>query len=139
MKKQSGFTLTELLIVIAIVGILAGIGYPKYTQYVLKSKRSEAQAALLDLANKQELYYLDHREYADDLTELGKNADPFITESGYYAITTSSAKTTVGFSLQATAIASQAADEDCASLSITQELVKSALDNADSAASDCWK
>lgn len=140
MRANKGFTLIEVLIVIVIIGVLAGIAYPAYTDYVLKAKRTEAQVALVNIANKQEMYYLDHRQYAENLqSELGLSANPFITENGYYSISTSSANPTTGFTLTATAISSQANDEDCASLSITHELAKSALTKSGSASADCWK
>jgi len=138
-KKNNGFTLIELLITIAIIGILASIAYPSYTQHVLKAKRSEAQSELLNLANKQELYYLDHRTYADDLENLGANANPFITESGYYSISTSSSVLTADFTLEAEAIANQAEDEECAKLTITHELAKSAETKSGDANNNCWK
>ena len=131
--KNKGFTLLELLIVIAIIGILAGVAYPSYMQYLLKSKRSEAQSILIELANRQEMYYLDHHQYAADLkTELGLSANPFITENGYYSVSSSSATATVDFTLTATAINTQAADTDCAKLGINQNLEKTAT------SSSCW-
>jgi type IV pilus assembly protein PilE len=131
--KGRGFTLIELLIVIAIIGILAGVAYPSYMQYVLTSKRSEAQSILLDIANRQEMYYLDHHKYAQDLkTDLGLSADPFITENGYYSISTSSAVAAADFTLTATAISTQAADSDCAKLEVNQNLEKTAT------SSGCW-
>lgn len=134
--KKSGFTLIELLITIAIIAILAGVAYPSYMQHVLKSKRSEAQSTLVDIANRQEMYYLDHHQYATNLaTDLGLSANPFITDNGYYSIATSSAKATADFTLTATAIGTQAADTECATLSITQNLAKSASTGNDS----CWK
>lgn len=139
-KKNQGFTLIELLITIAIIGLLAGIAYPAYTQHVLKAKRSEAQTALVDLANKQEMFYLDHRKYAENLkTELGMSANPFITENGYYSITTTSVNAAAGFTLVATAISSQVNDESCATLSITQNLAKTASTKSGDVTTDCWK
>lgn len=130
--KDNGFTLVELLIVIAIIGILAGVAYPSYMQYVLTAKRSEAQSALIDIANRQEIYYLDHHVYATNLdTQLGLGADPFITEHQYYSVTTSSATATADFTLTATAINEQAADTDCSTLEINQNLDKTAI--------NCWQ
>ncbi len=131
--KDKGFSLIELLIAIAIVGILAGVAYPSYMQHLLTSKRSEAQSALIAIANRQEMYYLDNHEYATNLKEqLGLSANPFITENGYYSLSTSSAKATADFTLTATAISSQAADTDCAVLTINQNLKKTAT------SSGCW-
>lgn len=139
-KKELGFTLAEILITIAIIGMLAGIAYPAYTQYVLKAKRSEAQTALVNLANKQEIFYLNNRKYAQNFkTELGESTNPFITENGYYSITTSSVKLTTDFNLVATAISSQVNDELCAALSINHELAKSASTKSGDVATDCWK
>ncbi|MCW8994695.1 MAG: type IV pilin protein, partial [Psychromonas sp.] len=132
--KKNGFTLIELLIAVAIIGILAGVAYPTYMHYVLTAKRSEAQSTLMDLANRQEMYYLDHHQYAVNLkTELGLSANPFISENGYYSVSSSSAKVTADFTLTATAINTQAADSDCAQLEINQNLERTAT------SSDCWQ
>lgn len=65
MKKhpQSGFTLMELMIVVAIVGILASIAYPSYVDSVLKGKRAEGRAALADLMQQQERYMTQRNCY----------------------------------------------------------------------------
>lgn len=140
--KKSGFTLIELLVVIAIIGILAGIAYPNYMQHVLKSRRSEAQSTLIELANRQEMYYLDHHAYATNLdTDLGLGANPFVSENGYYSIATSSSTSTArtDFTLTATVAGTQTNDTDCKTLSITQDLTKTATNSAGNAVTDCWK
>lgn len=135
--KKSGFTLIELLVTIAIIGILSTIAYPSYLSHVQKTRRAEAQSALVEFANRQEMYYLDHHVYATDFSELGMSVNPFITENGYYSIESSSASSTaVGFTLTATAIDAQAVDSDCATLSITQDHTKTAT-NANG--TNCWK
>jgi len=135
--QKTGFTLIELLVTVAIVAILGAVAYPSYLNYTQQARRSEAQAKLLDIANRQELYYLDHHTYAADLdADLNLGADPFITENGYYSIASSSVNSAADFTLTATAIAAQAADSDCATLSITESLNKTAT-NANGA--DCWR
>ena len=70
-RAGHGFTLLELMIVVAIVGILASIAYPSYMDHVRKGNRAKAQAFLMDVAQRQQNYLLVHRQYADDLSKLG--------------------------------------------------------------------
>lgn len=63
MKRTKGFTLIELMIVVAIIGILSAIAIPAYTDYVTRAKISEATSTLADLRVKMEQYYLDNRTY----------------------------------------------------------------------------
>jgi type IV pilus assembly protein PilE len=70
-KKNSGFTLIEVLIVVAILGILMSIAVPAYNEYVRRAHRAAAQQFLLDVAQRQEQYLLDNRQYA---TILGAGA-----------------------------------------------------------------
>jgi type IV pilus assembly protein PilE len=73
-RRASGFTLIELMITVAIVAILAAVAYPSYLNYIRKGKRATAQAALMELASKEQTYLLDRRVYSDSLTTLGFNA-----------------------------------------------------------------
>lgn len=69
-RKQNGFTLIELMITVAIVGILAMVAYPSYTQYIVRANRSAAQSFMFAVNNKQEQYMLDARRYAAGSTAL---------------------------------------------------------------------
>jgi type IV pilus assembly protein PilE len=64
MRRGAGFTLVELMIVVAIIGILASIAYPSYTSYIARSRRLEGQMALLDIMQQQERFYSLHNTYA---------------------------------------------------------------------------
>ena len=60
--RQPGFTLIELMIVVAIIAILAGIAYPSYMDQVRKGNRAKAQAFLMDVAQRQQSYLMVHRQ-----------------------------------------------------------------------------
>ncbi|WP_342743309.1 type IV pilin protein [Pseudocolwellia agarivorans] len=132
-KNQIGMTLIELLIAVAIVGILGAVAYPSYVEYVSQSNRSEAQRELLRIANKMEQYFVDTRRYTADMKLLGLPADPFITESGNYSIDTS-AQTNTTYTLTATARGAQATrDSDCTTLNISETGQKTAKTTT------CWE
>ena len=62
--RNSGFTLIELMITVAVIGILAAVAYPSYNDYLIRATRSAAQSFMLDVSNKEEQYLLDARIYA---------------------------------------------------------------------------
>ena len=64
-RKNLGFTLIELMIVVAIVGILSAVAYPSYQSHVLKSQRQVAQAALVSLSSTMERYYSENNKYTE--------------------------------------------------------------------------
>ncbi len=89
MRKQHGFTLIELVITVAVVGILAAIALPSYQQYVIRSKRSAAQAQMMDIANREQQYLLANRSYADKtaLEASGYSLPPEVSSGYDYSIT----------------------------------------------------
>jgi type IV pilus assembly protein PilE len=83
--RQTGVTLIELMIVVVVVGILASIAYPSYQQYILRSKRTEGKALLMDIVARQERFYMDRNSYTDDLTALGFSSEAPKSAEGNYA------------------------------------------------------
>jgi len=70
-KRVKGFTLIELMIVVAVVGVIAALAYPSYVDSVRKGRRSDAQSALMEVAQKEEAYYARNATYTDDMRLLG--------------------------------------------------------------------
>jgi type IV pilus assembly protein PilE len=103
-NRLHGFTLMELLITIAIVGILAAIAYPSYQQYVQRAHEADAQSFLLTLSNLQERYLLDRRAYADTVAKLG-TSEPAELSKRYNFSVTAPAKLPPAYEIKATPIA----------------------------------
>jgi prepilin-type N-terminal cleavage/methylation domain-containing protein len=81
-KREEGFTLIELMIVIAIIGILAAIAIPQFTSYRQRGFNAAAQSDLRNAATAQEAYYTDLQSYTktpDDLTNRGYTKTPTVT------------------------------------------------------------
>ncbi|WP_263078367.1 prepilin-type N-terminal cleavage/methylation domain-containing protein [Endozoicomonas sp. Mp262] len=85
-NKNSGMTIVEIFIVLAIVGILIGIGYPNYIRYVTESRRTDAMAFMLEAMQRQERYFTENLEYTTQLTKLGYGSDAMITEGEAYSV-----------------------------------------------------
>jgi len=109
MKRARGFTLVEVLIAVAIVGILAAIAFPSYQNHLRKGRRADAQSFMMDLANREQQYMLDARGYAldsDFVTTLGARTPESVAT--YYTLTVSPAAATnpPTFTITATPFAS---------------------------------
>lgn len=95
-KQISGFTLLEVLIVVAIIGVLAAIAFPAYDYQVRKGHRSAAQAFMTDVANRESQYLLDARNYAvgaNALTDLSLTVPTDVARFYDFAVETAAGGT----------------------------------------------
>ncbi len=73
---QRGITLMELMIVVAIIAMISAFAYPSYQDYIVNTKRTAATTTLLQIADRQQQFFMDNKSYANDLTTLGFTANP---------------------------------------------------------------
>ena len=133
---QRGFTLIELMITVAIVGILAAIAYPSYTAQVQKSRRADAQVALMEIAQREESYFLRNRSYGDT-TAWGYSTS---SGDGYYTLSITATATTFTATATATSGKPQAHDTPCQVMTLNNRGVKQGGATATTTtANTCWK
>jgi type IV pilus assembly protein PilE len=139
-NKYSGFTLIEVMVTVAIVGILAAIAIPSYSQYIQKTRRTDAQEKLLDMAAQQERWFFSNNQYAKqaaiDSVGGGASKDNFYTVT----ITTNDAATTYSLTAKSNDDKSQSKDTDCWKFTLTNTGAKSAIkkDTGDNSKT-CWQ
>ena len=146
-REARGVSAIELLVVLAIVGILAGLSVPAYRDHVLRTNRTEARAALLGLATAQEKFYLQCNEYTSALDAAAATACspgnlrfPTASERGYYTLAVTSADA-IGWTATATAVSTlpQYSDTRCRTFQLTSAGAKTARNSGNSANdSECW-
>ena len=131
MTKQSGFTLIELMIVVAVVAILAAIAMPAYQEHVRKARRAQAKADLVEYMQEAERWHTVNNTYATFVMD----ADQSPREDGATArYQLQGVGTQSTYVITATALDSQT-DDRCGNLSINQAGVKT---NSKGTLSDCW-
>lgn len=143
-RTHRGFSLIELMIVVAVLGILAAIAYPNYQEYLAKSRRSEARTALLQLSQFMERYYTNNGRYVNAAGErpaLPFGEVPRNDANPYYRITFNEdgiANDAVEYVLQATRSGLMAGDK-CGTLSLSSTGVR-AIESADAGVglAACW-
>jgi type IV pilus assembly protein PilE len=145
LKLQRGFTLIELMVVVAIIAIILAFAFPSYERYIVRTKRAVAQNALLQVADRQQQFFMDNKRFAADLTNLGFNANPFVVDDdgaatvagdvdAVYSLTLSNVTQTTWTVTAAPLNGQLSRDTDCGSLSITQAGTKASTGGG----ANCW-
>ena len=149
-KNNKGFTLIELMIVVAVLAVIVAIAYPGFLGQIQKARRSDAKQALLDVAAKLEQFYQDNKGYPvggnvtdrnivdlgivdDDGDGQGNDGD-YHSQEGYYAVSTTGAA--LRYTIQAIPIGTQAEDTDCGTFRLNHLGVKSVTGSM--SADRCW-
>src|SRR5262245_30541785 len=104
MKKQTGFTLLEIMVVVVLIAILAAIGLPSYNDYILRSRLGEAYANLGDMSTKLEQFFQDSRTYAGACAAGTVAPLPAAANARYFTITCPTL-TATAYTVTATGIA----------------------------------
>jgi type IV pilus assembly protein PilE len=141
-RAPRGFTLIELMVTLAVVGILAAIALPSYTQYVQKGRRVDAKNAVQDLALREERFFATNNRYSKLATDLGFAAFPVdVNASGtsYYSLDVTMPDSADAFKVTATPKDTQTADA-CYAYNVDNLGVQTNTDaaNAPITTASCW-
>jgi len=146
--KARGFTLIELIIAMVIVATLAAIAIPSYQAYVLRSHRTDAKSALLDIASLEERLFSTTNSYSQTPSDLGYvGVVPFTIGNGYYQITLLQALaatppangnngTPASYTITASAIGNQVNDTACLSFTVNSSGQQTAAPDPQG---NCWQ
>ena len=147
LKHQNyGFTLIELMLVVAIIGIIASIAYPAYQDYITRARRADAKNTLLTIQLAQEKWRASNPSYTSDLSDIGYTVDAdgkFWSVDGRYNITSAGTNTTYTLTSTAPSTSIQFSDLDCRSLIIDENSDKTSTNSGGTTASTttttCWR
>jgi type IV pilus assembly protein PilE len=112
MNRNRGFTLIELMIVVAILGLLAAVAYPAYGRYLVNGNRAAAQSHMLELALAESQYFADTRSYAGTVGALGMTTPTAVSSKYTISIATTASPPTFTITARPVVGSSQAAEPD---------------------------
>jgi type IV pilus assembly protein PilE len=133
---QKGFTLVELMIVVAIIAILSSIGYPLYSSYLSKARRAEAKAELMQIMQAEQRYFTANSIYVSNLTKLGYSSATVTTESKQHTIAAAACDSDIKTCVKLTATPNLA-DAECGNL-IYDSTGTKRITGAESNLDKCW-
>lgn len=129
-----GFSLLELLLVVALVGVLAAIALPSWRAYLARVERTDARASLLRMGAEQEQYFIRHGAYAGDTETLGMGPGIARSHDGHYRLSVV-ATTADSYRLRATRIADDREARRCATFELDQRQRRY---SAPADVDECW-
>ncbi|MDF3931613.1 type IV pilin protein [Pseudomonas citronellolis] len=141
-RRQQGFTLIEMMVVVVILGILAAIAFPNYQEYVLRGKRAEGQALLNEAAAHEERWYslnpgsgyITSQSSVASLALNHTTGTSVTSDTGLYNLTVGTSGSDGGYTLTATPTFS---DSKCSLLTLTAQGVRG--NSGTGSTSDCWR
>lgn len=140
--KESGFTLIEALIVVVIIGLLAAMAIPNYTEYITRTKRSEGHALLIESATQQERFYAQNSRYVTNTNDIKllalrntKANNTVASDNGYYQLTIGTTPGDGGYTLTAS---QSFGDGMCGNLTLTALGTKGRT-GSEKTVEQCWK
>lgn len=140
-RKGKGFTLIELMIVVAIIAILAAIALPWWGRYTFRARRADGQKLLLHMAQMEERLYTDTNHYPSSAASLGFTSNAVPSENGYYTVSVAVGSTgdTQSYIITAAPQGAQAGDA-CGNLSIdnTGQKLPAPTNTAANSNGLCW-
>lgn len=150
--QRAGFSLIELMVAVVVLGVLTAVAFPSYRSYVLRANRTIAKSALVDVASRQESFFVDRKRYTSSLSDLGLNA--YLSRDGSTSATqgssiyqlsvaalssstcpASGSPSASGYTVIAAPLGTQAGDSACGTLCLTSTGIR--LASAGTAA-NCW-
>jgi len=140
MRRMKGFTLIELMIVVAVMAILATIAYVSYGNYVFRAHRADGREMLMRVAAAQERFFTNQNTYSASVTAAAPAGLGFTSansEKGYYTVAIVLTNGGQGYSLQGNPQNSQAPDA-CGQLTITNTGQKGPVGAPYNSNGDCW-
>ncbi|KEI72836.1 type IV pilin protein [Endozoicomonas elysicola] len=133
-RVRNGFSLIELMIVVAIIAILAAIAVPSYRTYIQESRRSDAYVALTSAAAEQERIYIYDNSYSNNIADLGGSNSP----EGHYVITLTATDSTFTLTATAASGSTQFLDTNCRTFTLNNLGVRGSSNSGGGATGDCW-